>query len=239
MSREELSILKGLKGSRRIPDAEERKRRSEQFWASRPALGYVLAGGASSRFGRDKALVNLGGKTVLERTLELLNASGVGEAIVVGPEAKYERFGARCIKDRWPGEGPLGGIITALHNAGIDKYGYRWSLILSCDMPFLTVEWLRFMVERARQSGAEAVVPRSANGWEPLCSCWRVSALELVLPLFEAGTRKITDALNVLRVEVLDEKDWKRFDNDGRLFWNMNTLADYEEARRVLARENF
>jgi GTP:adenosylcobinamide-phosphate guanylyltransferase len=61
----------------------------------------------------------------------------------------------------------------------------------------------------------------------------------MVLPLFEAGTRKITDALNVLRVEVLDEKEWKRFDNDGRLFWNMNTASDYEEARRMLARENF
>jgi GTP:adenosylcobinamide-phosphate guanylyltransferase len=59
-----------------------------------------------------------------------------------------------------------------------------------------------------------------------------------MLPNFEAGTRKITEALNVLHVEVLDEKDWKRFDTNGRLFWNMNTAADYEEARRVLAAEN-
>jgi GTP:adenosylcobinamide-phosphate guanylyltransferase len=58
------------------------------------------------------------------------------------------------------------------------------------------------------------------------------------LPNFEAGTRKITEALNALHVEVLDEKDWKRFDSDGRLFWNMNTQADYDEARRVLQAEN-
>jgi len=44
--------------------------------------------------------------------------------------------------------------------------------------------------------------------------------------------------LNALHVEVLDEKDWKRFDSDGRLFWNMNTQADYDEARRALKAEN-
>ena len=61
--------------------------------------------------------------------------------------------------------------------------------------------------------------------------------MEIVLPLFEAGTRKVTDALNALHVEVLDEKDWKRFDTGGRLFWNMNTQNDYEEALRALKPE--
>jgi molybdenum cofactor guanylyltransferase len=234
--REEHSILKGL-GGRKFPTAEERKIQSEQFWASRPAIGYVLAGGASSRFGQDKALAHLGGRTVLERTLELLRGSGVREAFVVGPRAKYGHFEAKCVNDKWPGEGPLGGIITALDKTVINKYGYRWNLILSCDMPFLTMEWLHFVVERALQSDAEVVVPKSAHGWEPLCACWRTSAVEIMLPLFEAGTRKVTDALNALRVEVLDEKDWKRFDTNGRLFWNMNTQADYEEALRMLNSE--
>jgi len=235
--REEPSILKGLNG-RTFPDAAERKRQNEQFWASRPAVGYVLAGGASSRFGKDKALADLGGKAVLERTLEFLRESGVHEAIVVGPKAKYGTFGARCVKDRWPGEGPLGGIITALDKTLLNKYGYRWSLILSCDMPFLTSEWLRFLIARALQSAAEVVIPKSTRGWEPLCACWRASTLETIVPLFKAGTRKVTEALNALDVEVLDEKDWKRFDSDGRLFWNMNTMADYEEVRRMLASEN-
>ena len=203
-----------------------------------PIAGYVLAGGASSRFGRDKALAELQGQTMLLRTAKL--AASVTSAVkIVSPTAKLAGSEYETVTDRWPGEGPLGGILTALVDAKKHSGEGAAALIVSCDMPFLTVEWLRFLVERARQSGAEAVVPRSAKGWEPLCSCWSVSALELVLPLFEAGTRKITDALNVLRVEVLDEKDWKRFDNDGRLFWNMNTAADYDEARRVLARENF
>lgn len=201
-----------------------------------PIAGYVLAGGASSRFGRDKALAELQGQTMLLRTAELV-ASVTSAVKIVSPTAKLAEAEYETVADRWPGEGPLGGILTALVDAK-KQSGEAAALIVSCDMPFLTRNWLSFLTGRASESGAEAIVPKSAQGWEPLCSCWRVPALGLVLPLFEAGTRKITDALNVLHVEVLDEKDWKRFDNGGRLFWNMNTLADYEEACRVLAREN-
>lgn len=199
-------------------------------------LGYVLAGGASSRFGADKALAELQGKSMLMRTVDL--ASSVCKSVaVVAAAKKLEDTSVGTIADRWPGEGPLGGILTALLHAKGDSGANAWSLIVSCDMPFLTAEWLRFLAERALVSDAEAVVPKSAHGWEPLCACWRASAAELILPEFEAGTRKVTDTLNVLHVGVLDEKDWKRFDTNGRLFWNMNTLADYEEARRVIATE--
>jgi molybdenum cofactor guanylyltransferase len=229
--RVQFSIFQGIR------DAEERKRQSEQFWVSRPAIGYVLAGGASLRFGKDKALAPLGGKTVLERTLDLLKEGGAREAIVVGPKSKYGRFGARCVRDRWPGEGPLGGIITALHKTGVDKYGYRWSLILSCDMPFLTGEWLTFLCERARKSEAQVVLAHSEHGPEPLCACWRTDAAKTLQAAFERGVRRVTQGISLLRAEVLDERDWKRFDSAGRLFWNMNTAADYEEARRIVEAE--
>lgn len=197
--------------------------------------GYVLAGGASSRFGTDKALAEFQGQTMLARTAKLV-ASVVSKVKIVSPAPKLaDDF--ETIPDKWPGEGPLGGILTALLNLQRNASENASALIVSCDMPFLSAEWLRFMAERALQSDAEAVVPKSAQGWEPLCACWRTSAVEMILPLFDAGTRKVTDALNVLHVEVLDEKDWKRFDTNGRLFWNMNTIEDYEEARRALAAE--
>ena len=198
--------------------------------------GYVLAGGASSRFGTDKAFAEFQGQTMLARTAKLLSAA-VSTVKIVSPTPKLAGATYATIPDRWPGEGPLGGILTALLDVQGESGTNSWCLIVSCDMPFLTVAWLRFLAERALQSGAEAVVPKSAQGWEPLCACWRVSAAEIVLPNFEAGTRKVTEALNTLHVEVLDEKDWKRFDTNGRLFWNMNTVADYEEARRVIAAE--
>lgn len=200
-------------------------------------LGYVLAGGASSRFGTDKALVELRGKSMLARTAEVVS-SVCSDAAVVAPEDKAPAAKLITVPDRWPGQGPLGGILTALLDGQAKTSHDSWCLIVSCDMPFLTPEWLRFLIARALQSGAEVAIPRSVHGWEPLCACWRVSALETIVPVFEAGTRKITEALNALHVEVLDEKEWKRFDSDGRLFWNMNTQADYDEVRRVLQAEN-
>ncbi|MGH9677820.1 MAG: molybdenum cofactor guanylyltransferase, partial [Candidatus Acidiferrum sp.] len=199
--------------------------------------GYVLAGGASARFGRDKALMELVGKPLLTRTLGVMGESGVREMLVVGERKKYGRFGARCIRDQWPGEGPLGGIITALNRSVVEKYGYYWNLIVSCDMPFLTGEWLKFLAQRARNSDAQVVLAHSAQGPESLCACWRTDAIRTLRPAFERGVRKVTQGIALLRAEVLDEKDWKRFDSAGRLFWNMNTPADYEEARRILEAE--
>ena len=54
---------------------------------------------------------------------------------------------------------------------------------------------------------------------------------------FEQGTRRVTEAMKHLRMEILDETHWKRFDSAERLFWNMNTPADYDEAKRILEAE--
>lgn len=199
--------------------------------------GYVLAGGASSRFGRDKALVELGGKAMLVRTCELVARATGAEPAIVGDAAKYGRFAAVCIPDCWPGEGPLGGIITALLHAQGFQPERNWNLILSCDMPFLTPEWLAFLCGRARSSDAQAVLAQSAKGPEPLCACWRTDAVEALQRGFERGIRKVTDGIARLSSEMLDEDEWKRFDNSGRLFWNMNTPEDHEIARRILEAE--
>jgi len=101
-------------------------------------------------------------------------------------------------------------------------------------MPFLSKDWMEEFLIRSFASEAEVVVPRSAFGLEPLCTCWRTSAVSELQVAFNEGVRKVTEVMARLRMEVLDEKDWKRFDKDGRLFWNMNTPAEYEEARRIL-----
>ena len=204
--------------------------------------GFVQAGGGSTRFGTDKALVRLNGKTMLERTGELL-ASVCHDVSIVAAEGKYSDAPWPRIADRWPGQGPLGGILTALHhlcgtdsgNQNRDEEGDSWpfALILSCDMPFLTAEFLRFLAARALASEAAIIVPETSNRLEPLCACWCSAATEAVQAAFDAGSRKVTEAMKHVSMEVLDESAWKRFDTDGRLFWNMNTPADYEKARRI------
>ncbi len=192
-----------------------------------------MAGGASSRFGEDKALVELGGHPVLARMIELMRCVAPNPKIV-GTPGKYADFGIEMVSDRWPGEGPLGGIITALEHTAAKEPHREWNLIVSCDMPFLTEDWLKFLIRRAESSVADVVLARSASGPEPLCACWRTQAAEILLPAFERGVRKVMDGVGQLKAEMLDEKDWKRFDSDGWLFWNMNTQADFEEARRML-----
>ena len=201
----------------------------------RPAgiAAYVLAGGGSTRFGRDKALVAFAGKPMLERMLELMRI--VTEKIsVVSSHGKYSNFGAEVLEDRWPGEGPLGGIVTALLHTQTNDPNCEWNFIVSCDMPFLTQDWMKFLADRAAATDAQVLLPRSTTGPEPLCACWRTNSVTTLQPAFERGVRKVMEGVALLRAEVLDERDWKRFDNAGRLFWNMNTLADYEEARRIL-----
>jgi molybdopterin-guanine dinucleotide biosynthesis protein A len=194
--------------------------------------GYILAGGASSRFGSDKALAKLDGLPMLEHMIDLV-LSITDDAVVIGSRKQYMGFDVEIIEDRWPGEGPLGGIITALDVTAKSYSRPMWSLVVSCDMPFLTREWLAFLCERAAKSEAQVVLAHSAHGPEPLCACWRTDVVETLREAFERGVRKVTEGIGLLRSEVLDESAWKRFDSAGRLFWNMNTAVDFEEARRV------
>lgn len=198
--------------------------------------GYILAGGASSRFGSDKALAQLSGKTMLARMHELLGRVA-RDVRVVAASANYGDGSMQMVPDRWPGEGPLGGIITALEDARERDASTTHCLIASCDMPFLTHEWLTYLCQRAAASDAEVVVPQSAQGLEPLCACWRTTGLGALTSGFEEGVRKVTEGMKRLRMEVLDEAHWKRFDSAGRLFGNMNTPQDYEDAVKVLSQE--
>jgi len=161
---------------------------------------------------------------MLGRMIGLLQSVAKSVKVVGGPE-KYMPFEREVVCDQWPGEGPLGGIITALEDAAMSAARPEWNLIVSCDMPFLTQEWLAFLGERAAKSKAHVVLPKSADA---------AGALRLA---FESGVRKVTHGLQYVTTEVLDETDWKRFDSAGRLFWNMNTATDYEEARRILEAE--
>jgi molybdopterin-guanine dinucleotide biosynthesis protein A len=208
---------------------------------TRDANGYVMAGGGSTRFGEDKARAVLGGRPMLSRMYALLS-SVTANAWIVAPPHSYDDLGLPALADRWPGEGPLGGIITALlhtrESVRENKSGAPWNLILSCDMPFLTQEWLAFLLDRAAASTAPAVVPLSAHGREPLCACWRTSAADEIQAAFVGGMRRVNDALKLLGAEVLDESHGKRFDSSGRLFWNMNTPEDYREAQRILDAEH-
>jgi molybdenum cofactor guanylyltransferase len=196
--------------------------------SNRQISGFILAGGESSRMGRDKARLELAGVPLILRTARLVESIAVAPAIIGNPEA-YRGFHLRAIVDDWPGAGPLGGIATALRAASAP-----WSLIVATDLPYLTREWLEYLIARALASSADAVLPMNARGAEPLCAMYHKRAEPAIRRALESGTRKVTDGLLEIRVETIAPAEWKPYDSEGLLFKNMNSPEDYEEAQAKL-----
>ena len=194
--------------------------------------GFILAGGASSRMGRDKAQLEIGGATLLMRTARLLEPL-IASVTVIGPRERYASLGLRVVPDERTGLGPLGGIATALRISPSP-----WSLIVGCDLPFLTSAWLGYLIARAGVSSADVVLAESTHGPEPLCAIYHKRCEPAIAEVLDQGVRKVTDALARLAVEKVIAADWKAFDSDGWLFKNINTPADYQQARARLEVES-
>ena len=197
-----------------------------------PVAGFILVGGASSRMGVNKALLEISGASLLHRTARLLQPL-VTDVTVIGPPEFYSQMGLRILPDDRPGLGPLGGIATALRVSSSP-----WNLIVGCDLPYLTGEWLHFLLRRALASSADALLPETARGPEPLCAIYNRRCLASILAAIERNNLKITQGLSACVVESIPQAEWKAFDSGGRLFKNMNVPADYEEARAFFERES-
>jgi molybdopterin-guanine dinucleotide biosynthesis protein A len=210
---------------------------------------FLLAGGKSSRMGRDKALLELSGAPMIQRTADLLAALVAKTTLVISASQSsnpdnatntngtnpYSSFGLPLLVDSWPSFGPLGGIATALANAQS-----KWCLILACDMPFLTKDWLTFLLSQSAQIEIEApkpidvIIPETTRGLEPLCAIYRSTCAPLLAAALDRGVRKVTDALSDLNLHRITEKEWRKFSPDRNLFGNLNTWQDYLEAQQRL-----
>jgi molybdenum cofactor guanylyltransferase len=204
---------------------------------------FLLAGGKSSRMGRDKALLELSGAPMIRRTADLLTALVAKTTLVIsanqsdnlGATNPYSTFGLPTLTDSWPSFGPLGGIATALANTQS-----KWCLMLACDMPFLTKEWLTFLLGHSAQSETDtplkidAIVPETNRGLEPLCAIYRASCAPILAAMLDRGVRKVTDALADLSMHRIPENEWRQFSPDGNLFGNLNTWQDYLAAQQRL-----
>lgn len=191
--------------------------------------GFILVGGKSSRMGCDKALLEIGGKPLLVRTAELV-APLVERISLVGGSQLHDKFGYPSLADKWPNAGPLGAIATAISSAS-----KPWSFILACDLPYLTEDWLAWLLDQAKKSIAgktvDIFIPETAHGLEPLCAVYRTECAATIAAALDRGMRKVTDAFEGLNVERISESEWRQFSPDGNLFRNMNTPEDYQEAR--------
>lgn len=179
--------------------------------------GFVLAGGASRRMGSDKALLSDGSEPLLLRVLKIVETAA-GSATVVAPQGRYEKLGVPVLADRWPGEGPLGGIITALEFSRNPL-----NLIAAVDMPSLEVATLRGMLMTANETGRSVIPAHEDGATEPLCAVYRREDLAALRAFFDAGGRRVRDAIERIA--------YQRVSAAQRTFANVNTPDDWEALR--------
>ena len=181
------------------------------------AAGFVLAGGASRRMGRDKALLAGDGLPLLSRAAGVV-AGAAGNCMIVAPAGRYEDLGWPILADLWPGEGPLGGILTALESSQSE-----WNLIVAVDMPFLDDAFLSLLLTEAKK-GRESVVPVHADTEvEPLCAAYHSSALPLIRQFFHQGGRRVKDALRQIDLRTVPAPE--------HILANVNTPEQWEAAQ--------
>jgi molybdenum cofactor guanylyltransferase len=159
--------------------------------------GAVLAGGASRRMGRTKALIDVGGVPMAGRVAGALAAAGCRPVVIVGGDPdELQPLGLPFVADRHPGAGPLGGVITALEAVGGDV------VVAACDLPELDAATVLALLD-ASEDDAAAVIVAVTDRLEPALARWPHRTLTALHALFDAGQRSLQAAvLAVGHVEV-------------------------------------
>lgn len=185
-----------------------------------------MVGGKSSRFGRDKALLELDGVPLAVRIAERMRPV-VESVTLVGSPEKYQDLGLRVIPDAVADFGPLGGMLAALEDSTSE-----WNLLTACDMPELTTEFFSFLVERTAGCPDDVILPYDSDGRpNPLCAAYGSALREVLRRQVEADVHKVMHALDGLRIARLDPGELGLLDQQGRLFTNLNRPEDWEGAR--------
>ncbi len=175
---------------------------------------YILAGGASSRFGSDKARAEAGGKPLVVGLARAVAPAAASVTVVAERAGKYEDLGLRTIADLEPGHGPLGGLQAALGDLGELGAG-DWLLLLSCDLAGVQIEWIE-RLWAARRAGSATVLFRDQR-WQPLLALYHVSARRAVDELLARGQRKMYRLMGkVDAVAVAPPDDWHKLRNVNR-----------------------
>ena len=189
--------------------------------------GFVLAGGESRRMGQPKHRLVLGGETMLDRQVRLLQAVSRSVAVVGAPPG-IVKLEVPALSDDIPGRGPLGGIYTALLRTRAE-----YNLIVGCDLPFLEARFLSYLARVAREFQADVTVPEDKQGrLQPLCAIYRRRALSVVRVSLQNGENKTSGFFGRVTCRVVTWREVARAGRPSQMFVNMNTPEDLEAARR-------
>ena len=189
----------------------------------------ILAGGRARRFGgRPKLLLPLGDRRIADRLLAVLRAVFDQVFIVANDRATYAGLGVPVHADMLYAAGPLGGVHAALRRSHSSR-----TLVVAGDMPFLSSAFLDHLWRTGRS--AEVSIPRTEDGYQPLCACYRATCAALIERRVAAGKLRTSAAVEAMRRHEMGADVIAPFDPDGTLFFNVNTPADHARALAIAA----
>jgi molybdenum cofactor guanylyltransferase len=184
---------------------------------------FILAGGKSTRMGSDKAFVQLDGRTLLARALDLAR-SITSNARIVGAAAKFSAF-APVVEDRFLDCGPLGGIHAALRSSITDL-----NIVLAVDVPFVSKELLEYLIDSASRTSAVVTVPRAGERCQPLCAVYRREFAGVAEEALRKGQYKIDALFDRVMVHVIEEDELAASGFTTSMFRNLNTKEEVDQA---------
>ena len=193
--------------------------------------GVVQAGGKSSRMGgAPKALVELGGRRLIERVVAIVREVADDVLVVTNTPDLYRFLGLPMVPDVFVDHGSLGGIYSGLAAAPGDV-----AFTVACDMPFLRADVARLVIARAGQ--ADVVVPRAADQLQTLHAAYGKACLPHMEARLRAGRLKIVGFFDDVRVLEVPEAEVARHADPSIVFMNVNTPEELERARALIADE--
>ena len=188
--------------------------------SQRDVTGIVLAGGASKRMGRDKSLLSVGGRTLIQRTVDVLSSLFDEILVVADREDRFENLPrVRVVGDVVRDIGPLGGIYTGLMRAS-NSSGF----VVACDMPLLDPEVIAGQLELWCTLEAEALVPVLDGRPEPLHSIYAKRCLPAIRSQIERGDYRVRAIFDAVEVRF-----WQPEPGEARAFTNVNTPDNWAE----------
>jgi len=189
----------------------------------------ILAGGRSTRFGCSKAFETVGSKFLIQLVIDRLTRLSKEILIVTALSGDFAYSPSpmtKTVVDIYPGKGALGGIYSGL----VASAGSR-AIVVACDMPFLSGALLGYMAQFA--PAFDVVVPRIKEMIEPLCAIYSKNCLVPIQSLLERNELGIRELFKTVRVRYVEEDDIDQFDPEHLSFFNVNTKADLDKARRL------
>lgn len=185
--------------------------------------GVILAGGKSSRMGRNKALMTLGGQRLIDRVVKTMRAVFTDLLLVTNSPDVYADIGLPMVGDVMPDKGSLGGIYSAIYHVTTP-----YCLVVACDMPFLNAAVLQYLVDHIADN--DVVVPEIDGEMQPLHAVYGKACLPPITQRLERNRLKVVGFFPDVRVRTVTASELEPIDPELLTFQNLNTLEEFQTA---------